>query len=1264
MTASLSTMTIDYYLKTAAGDGPSKDMTSYYVSDRTPAGVWFGSGLAGLNMVAGDTVTREEALSVFRDHADPETGQLLGRPVMKQRQAPQNATTPSGRPAKETRAGVHGFDMTFSPPKSVSTLWALAQPQVQGEIHAAHQQAVQEALAWAEQNVIQSRAGHGGVAHVPVSGVTASLFDHWDSRNGDPQLHTHAVILNKVQRTSDHQWVTVDSQTLYRNMVAISEKYNSLLFDRLHQRIGAVAETRGGSAVMTHEALLAATESPSQGTVPTMETAGSHRVELAGVPEELIEEFSTRARLINEVALKKVAEHTERLGASPSNAMILKYRQQATLETRQAKDTDNAETLPEKMFRWRRRAISAGFNPDQVIRDAVGHPTSTIQPEMLTASVFDSLGSWTLSDASLRRTTFTRANVVASAERVTRLVRCGSAEERDRIVTAVVDDALGKAVGLTEDRFPRFGAATVTDPTMLNRGASVFDHRRTNGVYTTTQVMDEESYLLSRFHSQDAAFLPDTDEVDQVLEGWRTDNGHTLSDDQYRASREALSSQAGISAVIGPAGTGKTTTMSAITEAWQQSHGHGSVVGLAPSAVAAGVLGDEIGVATENTAKWLHESVGAGAGHRAERNLRSTRRLTELLAEDQAASTPSSWRRRKIGELQAQLATDHTAQAKYQFRKNQLVIIDEASMIATPELAELASQADRAGAKVLLVGDPAQLESVDAGGFLGHLDRNTDLSRLDQVWRFTNDWEKLASLRMREGDDTVLALYDEHGRIHSDPDTGATEQAYAAWKHDHQQGLSSLLIASDTGTVVELNERAHADRVASGDVNIDHTVLLREDAQAGIGETLLARKNNRWLRDSDGVFVANGTRLTVTGVRPDGSCEATVETSGATLTLDKEYLAASVELGYAVTAHRAQGVTVDTGHTVVSEELSREPFYVAMTRGKAANHAYVDTAASEEPVLTRWDGAGQGEVLMHEQQKPDNPLDTLSTVLGRSQAEKTAHEVQSAEAGWATDLGRMVHEHTYTLWAARTTRTQEWLHQHYSPDRAAQIFSDGDWQRLVSADPGLHHKGPVGTADTAATVLARCHRPTDAAHGPGHILPSIETANQTQATIATGLEGQIADQLSIRAAQARTERPDWYERLAADYLDGAVPQSDLDAVLLWRAASNQTDVGHPLGKPPAQNDSLSPLWARLNEHLRSSRSAPSADEDDHLVTPTLPTQPERAETPASWAAMADAWEALDINTTNDEGALDSAFQQWAATQHAPDARAIDAVPSR
>src|SRR5699024_12446130 len=149
-----------------------------------------------------------------------------------------------GKAAKDTREPVAGFDLTFSAPKSVSALWALSGPQLQQAIHQAHQQAVNETMAWMKQDFIQSREGKGGVAHVPSRGLIASMFDHWDSREGDPQIHTHVVVSNRVQRLLDNQWATLDSYTLHRHVVALSENYYSVLIVYLHAQISAKTEAR------------------------------------------------------------------------------------------------------------------------------------------------------------------------------------------------------------------------------------------------------------------------------------------------------------------------------------------------------------------------------------------------------------------------------------------------------------------------------------------------------------------------------------------------------------------------------------------------------------------------------------------------------------------------------------------------------------------------------------------------------------------------------------------------------------------------------------------------------------------------------------------------------------------------------------------------------------------------------------------------------------------------------------------------------------
>lgn len=549
--------------------------------------------------------------------------------------------------------------------------------------------------------------------------------------------------------------------------------------------------------------------------------------------------------------------------------------------------------------------------------------------------------------------------------------------------------------------------------------------------------------------------------------------------------------------------------------------------------------------------------------------------------------------------LQAKLAQDCATQAQYRFRPDQLVIIDEASMVSTTNLAEISRQAEAAGAKLLIVGDPAQLEAVDAGGFLGHVERHLDHSTLDTIWRFKNEWEKRASLRLRRGDSDVVDHYRQQGRIHGDPDTDAADAAYTAWRDDRAAGLASILIASDNETVSQLNARAHADLVEAGAVVIDTEVTLRAEVRAGVGDVLLARRNDRSIRDSSGSFVANGTRMTITAINPDGSAHATVHTGDAgtppSIILDADYLASSVELGYATTAHRSQGVTVDTGHAVVTPKLSRELFYVAMTRGKHGNHAYVDFEQPESPTPDDW------HLLTSETRVAGEPVTDPSVcvkaVVARSTAEKSAHETRDAELGWSNDIGRLCHELSYLNWAAKVTRTQQWLKSEVPSTVRETLPWHPSWQQLVSMDPGENFHGEVTDTDTAETIIGFCRRPhAPTLTGPGAMITAASPETDEQSRLWESTLVDLADQVAARRAVLAADPPDWFldltEHLAAH------PRRDdvLDAVIVWRGVSDQADADTALGKESHDRDYLRPYWDRLQTLVKDPEPGEYADE--------------------------------------------------------------------
>lgn len=325
--------------------------------------------------------------------------------------------------------------------------------------------------------------------------------------------------------------------------------------------------------------------------------------------------------------------------------------------------------------------------------------------------------------------------------------------------------------------------------------------------------------------------------------------------------------------------------------AWEAEHGHGSVVGLAPSAVAAEVLAGDLGIATENTAKWWQTYRDHGIG----------------------------------------------------FTAGQLVIVDEASLAGTLALDRLVRVAADAGVKVLLAGDPAQLQSIDAGGAFGMLIAyRDDVPELTDVRRIAAAWEKDATLDLRHGRVEAIDTYQAHGRIHAGEAERMADAAYAAWQRDRATGLASILIAESSAMVTTLNQRARADLILAGQVDARAEVRLHDDTEASVGDAIITRRNDRKLRIGRG-WLRNGSRWTITSIGADESLRVRLAGRrwGATVRLPAEYVADHVELGYAVTAYRAQGVTVDTGHTLVEPGATRENFYVAMTRGKQGNTAYV-----------------------------------------------------------------------------------------------------------------------------------------------------------------------------------------------------------------------------------------------------------------------------------------------------------------------------------
>jgi len=688
-------------------DQASSDLTRYYAESSTPPGFFLGAGLAGLadgqGIDEGSQVSEEHLFRLLGMLQDPITGKQLGR-----------------MPAADT---VAGFDLTFSVPKSVSVAWALADDETRRTIEAAHHQALREVIAYGEQQVFASRTGTNGVVQERIRGVVAAAFDHWDSRAGDPQLHSHVVVLNRAQ-TSDGKWRTLDSKALFKAAVGMSELYNGLLADRLTAALGWAWEP----VSRTHS------------EVP--------KYELVGVPRQLCDEFSQRSQAIatsNETLIDRFKADHHR---SPTATEVIKLRQQATLSTRPDKQHHNLAELSES---WRQRALPyLDAHDDLSERLANRNQLPLLRSTDLDRDMHSAVAELTLNTVADKRATFTRSNVFAEALRQLHGVRFATAEDRIAAADTTVALSLDQALAITP----------------ATRTASHAPRPRDSILFTTRAILDAETRLLERGRDTTGpAATPPTPEVEGAL-----------STEQSAAVEQIVTSRRVVDVLVGAAGTGKTTTMSALREVWERQHGPGSVVGLAPSAAAADVLGAELDIPADNTAKWLVEH---------ERSPERQAKIDRYRQLKQQHRHPIQQRR-----LDQHIAAVQSELDRGSLRAGQLVILDEASLAGTLTLDRIAGQAEEAGAKVLLVGDSAQLDSVTAGGAFHLLasDRSNPPT-LSEVRRFDTGWEKAASLQLRDGNHDAIQAYGAHNRLHSGSGDGLLEHLHQAWQHDNKNGL-------------------------------------------------------------------------------------------------------------------------------------------------------------------------------------------------------------------------------------------------------------------------------------------------------------------------------------------------------------------------------------------------------------------------------------------------------------------------------------------
>jgi conjugative relaxase-like TrwC/TraI family protein len=988
-------------------DGVACQASEYYAGAGEAPGRWHGRGLEQLGLSPGAVVRERELEALFARGLHPRAGSRLGRAWRAD--------------------GVTGFDLTFSAPKSVSALWALGDSATAGEAVAAHRAAVRAGLAYLDAHASLSRHGTDGVEQIDSAGLVAAVFDHRSSRAGDPQLHTHALVLNKV-RCADGRWRTLDATELFHHKKSAGMIYQAALRNEMHQRLG----------------------------VNFREVNENGQADIAGMPDELRKLWSKRAASIDAEARSKIAEYEKVLGRTLSSSERVGVVKTAVLKTRAAKQHGqlsalhatwtaeaarigwtperlrravglrvartrpgpnarvlpsdagvlprDAEVLPNRPADWSGLARPTGPVPPGADRGGPQHPEPVLPapPAVLPAKptgqagVGAELAAVALQAAGTRRAVFSRADVAGQVAAQLPTTRLSAAEVVER-VEQLTDAALGLDAAI------RIGQQTV--------GVTA---RASDARYATVQVLNAEARILdlaARGQRGDFGRVPLTALMPKGRDGG-------LDPSQYRAVLQLAAGGDFVSVLTAPAGAGKTSTLGAAARAWQDA-GY-RVVGLAPSARAAAELATATGSPADTLAKWLH-----------------THRSAPPAAQGPAA------------------LDDRT-----------VVILDEASMASTLDLDPLITAAGRAGAKVVLVGDPAQIGVVNGpGGMLAALARAGHGVELTQIHRFSHAWERPASLALRDGTPGALAAYRTAGRLHPCPDGDtALDGVFAHWAAARADGQDALMLARTRLDVDALNLRARAAALAAGEIAGPVTVTGQRQWQAG--DLLRTRRNDRRLTVGRG-HVRNGDRYRVLGPGPDGALLVEDLSGRGRTILPATYLAEHADYGWASTIDGAQGATADVGIVLARPGLDREHLYVAMTRGRHANHAYITPDPSTDDDHHGQHGHPHSRHPAHAEADPqEQAVRVLEAALARSGAQDAAHT--------ALEQARAL--------AAQTVRQQERQAERDAAREAAAQAAAAERQRRQDRPLTTEHARAVRQLEQCRAERDQLRADRDALH--------------------------------------------------------------------------------------------------------------------------------------------------------------------------------------
>lgn len=1117
---------------------PGELLSDYYLSRGYPAGQWFGAGAehlglsgavtpAQMNALFGegrhphadaieaemiaDGATTDEALKATRlgrrfpqysalDHLRSQVSQAykdhnrlhghpIGAPISAatraelrrgvQLQAYRKAHKSNG-PVSDTelnkwlaeqkrnlKSAVSGFEAVLAPDKTVSIAWAMASPAGRARIVGMAREAALDTVSYMERNVAYTRRGNMGEAQVDVNGITAALFEHWDSRASDPHLHFHVLISSKVQRSDDGEWTALDGRTVLAATVTASEYFDNRLRDLFREQ-GASWVQRGAEGVDMKRPVW----------------------QLEGVSVELVKLFSQRHRQFEAARAKRIVEFTAKYGKEPTPKDIFAIDRAAQYDNRPGKQPP--KTLPEHLTAWREHALS--IVPAKILDTLADRVFLSGRAE---PDAFDiaKIAQATRDVVSDNYSHFSWWNLAAEAHRQTAHLTV-PVDKREQLVDDVVDTILAQP-----DTLALVGPTAVNEPASLRRrdGESVFvEHRSTR--YTTSATLAAEGDLVA-WARRGGGHRLRADTVDKALAGQGLNAGQTEMVRQFARSGRRLQ------LALAPAGAGKTSAMKVLATAWRRT-GH-RVNAFGPSARAAQELGASIG-AKPHTLHQLTTALRFGFAHRA-----------------------------------------------FPLEAGDLVIVDEAAMAGTHTLHKVVKYALKKGADVRLIGDDAQLAAVEAGGAIRLIAHDVGAVRFREIVRFRGDdreEQAAASLQIRAADPAGLEYYFDRFRVSDGSLETMRDAARSQWQADLDAGIQSLLIVPTNEDTVALNIDARERRLASGAVDRGREVELHDATTAGVGDWVVTRHNQRLLSLFGGKdFVKNGDVWTITDVHANGKITVQHRVHKATITLPAGYVQAHVELAYAATINRVQGMTsTGNAHLLVPPTMTREQFYPGITRAMLRNFIYVVT---HHHVIDQH----------RETPEPVSPESVLTGVLNHSGAEISATETLREAQDEAVSMGTLVLRYNYTATYRDEDRYRAILTRH----APSTVDLDSE-PALIQTLRNAHDLG--WEPDPLVATVMRWRQSLDEADNPGAALqaritthlgrrqPPSPTAPPQPADVTRwrGIVDAIAPHVAV-------EDPEW-EKIWVRAAGALAVGFDIDAAV--------TAVAHQLAGRPVVPDPM------------------------------------------------------------------------------------------